>query len=186
MRTVSFFFLTLAAGSVLHAAASREATYVIGNLDGVSAGASGYVRAEADHLTFHTGKVTVEAPYAKITSSELGSKLTHPSDASKLKFWEFGKHLSSKTVYQNVTVNFKNGSGNDQTMTLELTEAAALEIHNALGGRIALAGDEVYDSSAGADFDGHGRQEAGWWGDEAWKTNRNVKTWDSQTAALGK
>jgi len=168
MRTVSLMFLTLAAGSIALAATNREATYVVGNLDGVSAGATGYVRVDSDHLTFRAGKVTIETPFAKITGAELGPKLTHSSDNPKYKFWA---HLGSKTIYQNITVNFKNGSGNGQSMTLELTEAAALEIHNTLDIRTGMKARR--------------QQQEEWWGDEYWKTLRNEKSWNTQTAAIG-
>jgi len=168
MRTSSLMLLILTAGS-LFAATNQEATYVVGNLDGLSAGATGYVRVENDGLTFHSGKVTIETPCAKITSTELGPKLTHSSDGSRLKFWEL-KRLSNKTIYQNLTVNFKNSAGIDRNMTLELTESAALEIQNLL------------DIRTGA----KARQQQEWWGDDIWKTPRNQKTWETQTAALDK
>src|SRR5580692_846395 len=121
MRTASLLLLTLTAGSMSFAATSQEATYVVGNLDGIHTGASGFVHLDDYRLTFRSGKVTVETPFAQVTGAELGSTLTHSSDAPRYKFWE---HFGSKTVYQNVTVNFKDGSGKEQTMTLELTEAA--------------------------------------------------------------
>jgi hypothetical protein len=170
MRTASYLFLTLvltlAAGSIASAATSQEATYIVGNLDGVHTGATGYVRTDDANLMFRSGKVTIETPYAKITSAELGATLTHSSDAPRYKFWE---RFGNKTVYQNVTVNFKDSGGKEQTMTLELTAAAALEIHSTLELRTGLKAK---------------RQQEEWWGDSIWKTTRNQKSWDTQSAAL--
>ncbi len=56
------------------------------------------------------------------------------------KFWEVGKRMANKTVYQNLLVNFKDADGREQTMTLELTQPSAREVHDAVEDRkLALA-----------------------------------------------
>jgi len=129
VRNTSLMILTLAAGPMLFGAANREATYTAGNLDGIHTGATGTVHIDDSSLSFLTGNTVIQTPYANITSTELGSQGTHPVDVPAYKFWELGKR---KTVYQNLLVNFKDATGREQTMTLELTQPSAREIQNAV------------------------------------------------------
>src|SRR6266853_6177 len=103
MRTASLLFLTLAA-PLLHGATNREATYVVGNLDALEPGAEGIVRLDGDALTFRSGKVTIEAPYAKISATEMGPTLTHSEDVPLYKVWQLHKRFADRTMYQNFTV----------------------------------------------------------------------------------
>jgi len=171
MRAASLLALTLAACGLSHAATNSEATYVVGNLDGLEPGAEGVLQLDGDKLTFQSKKLTVEAPFAKITGAELGAKLTHSNDAPPLyKVWQLHKRFGGdKTVYQNITVTFKDASGNDQTMTLEMTATAAAETQETLEVRTGRRAR---------------RQQDEWWGDDLWRTNRNHETWD-KSAALG-
>lgn len=172
MRMFSTVILALAVSpALLHAATNQEATYVVGNLDGVETGAKGIAHVDGGGLTFHTGKLTIDAPFAKITATEMGPKLVHPEEAPHRKAWELHKRLLDKTVYQNLIVNFKDASGKEQTMTLEMTESAAAEAFDTLELR---TGQRV-----------RRQREDGWWGDDVWRTDRNQQTWD-QTAALAK
>jgi hypothetical protein len=170
MRTTSLAVLTLAAcTSLLHAATNREATYVVGNLDNLEPGAEGTVHIDGDGLTFRSGKVTIEAPYAKIATTEMGPTLTHNEDVPLYKVWQLRRRFADRTMYQNFTVNFKDSAGNDHTMTLEVTAAAAAELHETLERR---TGQKARS------------QQTNWWGDDLWRTNRNHQDWD-QSAALG-
>jgi hypothetical protein len=163
MRAASLLALSLAACGCLSAATNREATYVVGNLDGIEPGAAGVLRVEDDKLTFQTGKLTIEAPYAKVTGVEMGAKLTRSSDAPLYKFWELPKRFGEKTMYQNLTVAFTDASGNEQSMTLEMTESAAAQAYDALELRTGRKAR---------------RQQQDWWGDDVWRTNRNHESWD--------
>ncbi|HEV2200625.1 MAG TPA: hypothetical protein VGR73_12450 [Bryobacteraceae bacterium] len=171
MRAASLLALTLAACGLSHAATNSEATYVVGNLNGLEPGAEGTLQLDGDRLTFRSGKLTIEAPYAQVTGAELGAKLTHSNDAPPLyKVWQLHKRFGGdKTIYQNFTVTFKDASGNDQTMTLEMTERAAAETQETLEVRTGRRAHQQRDD---------------WWGDDRWRTNRNHETWD-KTAALG-
>jgi hypothetical protein len=170
MRIAFLLVLTLAvSSSLLRAAASHEATYVVGDLDGIETGAAGIVHIDADRLTFHSGKLTIEAPFAKISTTEMGAKLTHTDDAPRHKAWGLHKAPVDKTVYQNLIVNFKAASGKEQTMTLEMTDVDVAETFNTLELR---TGQRV-----------RRQREDGWWGDDVWRTDRNHQTWD-QSAAL--
>jgi hypothetical protein len=55
LRNASLMILTLAAGPMLFGAANREATYTVGNLDGIHAGAKGTVHLDDSALSFLTG-----------------------------------------------------------------------------------------------------------------------------------
>ncbi len=170
MRIASLLVVTLAAGSsLLHAATSYEATYVVGNLDGIEPGAGGIVHVGADRLTFRSGKLTIDAPFSKITGTELGAKLTHSEDVPLYKVWELHKRFGDKTTYQNFTVNFTDAGGNAHTMTIEMTANAVAAMH------------ETLERQTGQKAR---RQQDDWWGDDIWRTDRNHQSWD-QTAALG-
>lgn len=170
MRAASLLALTLAACGWSHAATNGEATYVVGNLDGLAPGAEGVLRLDGDKLTFQSAKLTVEAPFARITGAELGAKLTHSEAPPLYKIWELHKRFGGdKTTYQNFTVTFQDATGKDQTMTLEMTETAAVQTHEAVELRTGRKAR---------------RQQDDWWGDDRWRTNRNHETWD-KTAALG-
>ena len=169
MRVVSLLILTLAASSsLLRAATSHEATYVVGNLDGIEPGAGGIVHVGADRLTFRSGKLTIDAPFSKITGTELGAKLTHSEDVPLYKVWELHKRFGDKTTYQNFTVNFTDASGHEQSMTLEMPASAVALMH------------ETLERQTGQKAR---RQRDDWWGDEIWRTDRNHESWD-QSAAL--
>ncbi len=170
MRIAFLAAVMLAACSpCLHAAANREATYVVGNLDGLEPGAAGIVLVDSDGLKFRSGKITIDAPFTKIASTELGAKLTHSEDVPLYKIWELHKRFAEKTAYQNFIVNFKDAHGMEQTMTLEMTASAAADVREMLERR---TGEKAK------------RQQEDWWGDDIWRTNRNHQTWD-QTAVLG-
>jgi hypothetical protein len=169
MRIALLLVLTLAASSsLLRAAASHEATYVVGNLDGIEAGAAGIVNVDADRLTFRSGKLTIEAPFSKITGTELGAKLTHSEDVPLYKVWQLHKRYGDRTTYQNFTVNFTDAGGHEQTMTLEMPANAVASMH------------ETLERQTGQKAR---RQRDDWWGDDVWRTDRNHQSWD-QSAAL--
>ncbi len=168
MKITSLLFVTIAAGSLALAAATQEATYVVGSLDEIAPGAAGVLHLDGDRLTFHSGKVTMETSYSKITGTELGPKLIHGADAPQHKAWSLHKHYSEKTVFQNLIVNFTDASGKAQTMTFEMTENGAGEIFGTLELRTGQRARR--------------QQQEGWWGDDVWRTNRNGKDWDQSTA----
>jgi hypothetical protein len=99
----------------------------------------------------------------------MGAKLIHTDDAPSHKVWGLHKRPVDKTVYQNLIVNFKDASGKELTMTLEMTEVDVADTFNTLELR---TGQRV-----------RRQREDGWWGDDVWRTDRNHQTWD-QSAAL--
>jgi hypothetical protein len=212
LRNTSLMILTLAAGPMLFGT-NREATYTVGNLESIHSGATGTVHLDDNGLSFLTGSTVIQTPYANITSTELGAQGTHPVDVPAYKFWEIGKRLSNKTVYQNLLVNFKDSTGKEQTMTLEMTQPSAREIQNAVEARkqtpanapAATAAthkekktaihqkadasqpkaDPQTVASSTPTTAAPEQKPEGWWGDQYWKTVRNQTTWTTQSAALG-
>jgi hypothetical protein len=179
MRTFSLISLSLAASLAAFAATSHDAVYSVGDLDGISAGAKGVVRADENTLTFHSGKLTVEMPYSKVIHMELGQRVARSTD-TKHRFWE----LNKKTEHQTILVNFKDAVGKDQSMTLELTEADALDITHFVNSRTGVDGPDVrgvvdYRSSQGITR----QEEAEWWGDRVWRTDHNSSSWNTETAS---
>lgn len=141
-------------------AASVDAAYVVGNLKDLSAGNSGLLRVESEDLTFRSGKVTIAALYKKITGYEMGPAVVRPANGP---VW---KRLTTKRpAHRNLTIDFTDARGEEQTMTLELPELAASEVYDAI---------EI----------GTGHRRAGstsqpWWGDNMWRTTRNNRDWNS-------
>src|SRR5258708_25490384 len=114
-------------------ASSREATYVVGNLEGVEAGAEGVLTVDSGTLVFRSGKITVEVAYKDVAQAELGPTLTHSVDVPLYRVWQLHKRfLAEKPTFQNLTVNFMDDDGKEQSMTLELLETAALQTYDTI------------------------------------------------------
>ena len=163
MRSISILLLS----SVVAVAGSGggPAVYVVGNLDGVSPGAEGILVLEKDQAVFRSGKTVLPMPYADIRNVELGTKVVPPS-APLYKVWQLHKRfLVDHPAQRMVNFEFTDKDGKDQTITLELGEAAAnetlteIEIHQ--GKRIAPKRATNGDP---------------WWGDSIWKTASNNNT----------
>jgi len=157
-------------GGIAFAAANvHTTTYVVGNLDNISAGAIGSVNLSDDRaIVFHTRETTVQIAYPNITKAELGARVTHTPDVPLYKVWELHKRLlAPRDSTQYLTVDFKNADGQDRTMTLELDASVASDM---------LAVIEIHQGKRpAAVYDAHPDQ---WWGDGTWKTNRNTPKWN--------
>ena len=173
MRTASLILLTMAAGFTSYAATAttHDATYSVGNLDGLSAGAKGSLRAGEERAPSIAARSRSRRRTPKITSTELGPKVIQSTETYKHKFWEVNKMFGNKTERQSLIVNFKDVRGTDQTMTLELSDVDAQVVRVTIENRSGLTARR--------------QQDEGWWGDEYWKTDRNQKTWSMQTASVG-
>jgi hypothetical protein len=164
------FLLALLGGAVFAATNVHTTTYVVGNLDNVSAGAIGTVNlSDAQAIVFHTREATVGVAYANINKAELGARVTHTPDVPFYKVWELHKRLfAPRGSTQYLTVDFKNANGEDRTMTLELDASVASDM---------LAVIEIHQGKRpAAVYDAHPDQ---WWGDGTWKTNRNTPKWSA-------
>ncbi len=163
MRSISILLLSSVAA--LAGSGGGPAVYVVGNLDGVSAGAEGILVLEKDQAVFRSGKTALPMPYGDIHNVELGTKVVPPS-APLYKVWQLHKRFQSDRPAQRmVNFEFSDKDGKDQSMTLELEESAAnetlaeIEIHQ--GKRIAPKRATNGDP---------------WWGDSVWKTTGNNNT----------
>jgi hypothetical protein len=165
--------LALFGATVLAAANVHTTTYVVGNLDNISAGAIGTVNLTDDKaIVFHTRETTVEVVYANISKAELGARVTHTPDVPFYKVWELHKRLlAPRDSTQYLTVDFKNADGWDRTMTLELEASVASDM---------LAVIEIHQGkSPAAVYDAHPDQ---WWVDGTSKTNRNTPKWNPSSS----
>src|SRR5579864_4676196 len=162
--------LVLFGGIVLAASNVHTTTYVVGNVENISAGAIGTVNLSGDKaIVFQTRETTVEVAYASIGKAELGARVTHTPDVPFYKVWELHKRLmASKDATQYLTVDFKDANSQDRTMTLELDPSVA-------SGMLAVI--EIHQGKRpAAVYDAHADQ---WWGDGTWKTNRNTPKWNA-------
>jgi hypothetical protein len=160
--------LALFGGIVFAAANVHTTTYVVGNLDNVSAGAIGTVNlSDANAIVFRTRETTVEVAYPNISKAELGARVTHTPDVPLYKVWQLHKRLlAPRDSTQYLTVDFKSANGEDRTMTLELDTSVASDM---------LAVIEIHQGKRpAAVYDAHPDQ---WWGDGTWRTNRNTPKW---------
>jgi len=164
MRIVSL--LLFASVAALAGAGGGLAVYVVGNLDGVSPGDEGTLVLDHDAVVFRSGKTVLSLPYGDIHNVELGTRVMPPADAPVYKVWRLPKRfLTERPMHQMVNFEFTSKDGNDRTMTLEFDEAAAnqtlVEIEIRQGKRTPPK---------------HATNGDSWWGDSAWKTNRNNNT----------
>ncbi|MEQ1885719.1 MAG: hypothetical protein ABL967_11710 [Bryobacteraceae bacterium] len=168
MRLLSIAALTVLACGFATAATTREATYVVGNLAGMEAGAEGVLTVDSGHLVFRSGKLAVEVPYKKLTQVELGATLTHSVDVPLYRVWQLHKRLlAEKPTFQNLTLNFKDADGKEQSMTLELLEEAAVQTSDYL---LVKTGRKSK------------RPQEDWWGNSYWRTTRSTSDWDKRNA----
>jgi hypothetical protein len=117
---------TLAVSSAAPADTRAEtSTYLDGNLTGVSPNTGGTLLfSDEKAMYFRTGLSTVAVPYSNISHTELGATKETSHDVPLYKVWALHKRLS-KTETQLLIVNFKNETGEEKTMTLELAKASA-------------------------------------------------------------
>src|SRR6266581_1676477 len=108
---------------------SETATYVDGNLSGISANTPGTLQL-SDNKTMYlkTAALTVGVLYTGVSKAELGAVAAHSHDA---------KGSGRKTETQLLTIGFRNPDGADQTMTLELAKSSAKNVAAAIQTRTA-------------------------------------------------
>lgn len=181
-RTAFFASLgILACGCVIGAPRPETSTYVDGNVAALKPNTGGtLVFSDSKSIVFRTGLAEVSMPYAGISKAELGATKVHSHDAPAYKVWALPQRLH-KTETQLLTVNFKNDEGEDRTMTFELAKSSAsavLDTINSHTGATSLAAGSPGNKNAKA-------SGTAWWGDEYWKTNSNLSTWNSASATSG-
>jgi hypothetical protein len=173
-RTASFAALgILACGCVLGAPRPETSTYVDGNVAALKPNTGGtLVFSDSKAMLFRTGLAEVAMPYDAIHKAELGATKVHSHDAPAYKVWTLPQRLH-KTETQLLTVEFKSTEGEDRVMTFELAKPAASAV-------LATIQEKTNPTAAAAVTNG-----TAWWGDEYWKTNKNLNTWNNPTGASG-
>jgi hypothetical protein len=170
MRISSLLTLGIVAcGAAL--ASSEPTTYVSGDLTGVKPNSGGTLSMTDDkELYFRTAQTSVPVAYDSISKVELGAIKSRPRPHDPVyKVWSIQKRFTS-TKTQNLTLQFKNETGEEKTMTLELAHANAADVLATIKRHVA------------------GKYAAGnaeWWGDDFWKTTRNAERWNNTVATNG-
>lgn len=170
-RTISFLALgTLACIAAFGASHTEMTTYVGGNLTGVTPNSGGTLTFSDDKaMYFRAGQSNIPVPYESIIKAELGAVKSRPRPHTDpiYKVWSLQKRFTGIKT-QSLTVEFKNESGEEKTMTLELAHANAPAVLSA-----------IQNHSNGK------TAQAGWWGDDYWKTSRNTDHWNQSVATNG-
>jgi hypothetical protein len=117
-------------------------------------------------------------PYESIQRAELGAIQTRGHEPMGINPLALVSRLH-KTETQLLTVEFKSGLGEDQTMTLELAKPAASSVLATI--QEHSPNSTVAAARTPADKVVAGKEE--WWGDSMWKTTRNQDSWYAKEAA---
>jgi hypothetical protein len=169
MRFLTLSTLTIFAGGLLLAADSQTVTYIDGSLADLApnTGATLYLNSPQS-MELRTPLHKVQVPFGQISKAELGEIQVHSSEPEALyKVWALPKRLVKSETRQ-MTMTFKDGNGQDQTMTIELSKQAA----TGLMATIERLSGKVADNS--------------WWGDSYWKTTRNKDQWGGASTVAQK
>lgn len=177
-KTALFAAFAMISCTLVCAAPRPEtSTYVDGNVASLKPNTGGtLVFSDDNSMVFRTGLAEVAVPYDKIMRAELGATQTHSHDAPAYKVWDLPKRLH-KTETQLLVLEFKNGLGENQTMTLELAKPAATSVLATIEERTAPKSADAKAAAASAD------SKDAWWGDSFWKTNRNQDSWAAKQAS---
>lgn len=169
-------FAVLSCAFVYAAPRPENTTYVDGNVASLKPNTGGtLVFTDNDSMVFRTGLAEVAVPYSNILRAELGPTQTHSHDAPAYKVWDLPKRLH-RTETQLLVLEFKNGLGESQSMTLELAKPAASDVLSTIEERTTKP--EGSKTAASADS-----KDSAWWGDSFWKTNRNQDSWAGKEAS---
>lgn len=189
----------LAAAAAFGAPQAETTTYVDGNLTGVSPNSGATLTYSGEkQMTLRTGLTNIDVPYENISHAELGA-VKETTHGHKL----FGRRSTTQT--QLLIVNFKNGEGEDKTMTLELAQPAAASVLSSIeshkAGPQQVASSETpapppapeqpaaklktrpkTAAKTEATAAAAPKSSTDWWGDTWWKTSRNADKWNKPAA----
>jgi hypothetical protein len=165
----------------------ETSTYVSGNVASLKPNTGGtLVFTDKDSMIFRSGSAEVKVPYASILHAELGATESRTHDGPGFKI--LSRILKTET--QLLTVEFKSGLGENQTMTLQLAKFVAPGVLNTIKEN---AGDEVASATksggtraaaaAKASIPASADDKNAWWGDGYWKTTRNQDSWNTTVAS---
>jgi hypothetical protein len=154
--------LTLAAGLALASDNVKPVTYLEGNLEGFVANVGGKLEfRDSKAMVLHAKSWDAVIPYAAVskTSEELIPVVSEKDPLYKV--WSLHKRLLIPTPLHAVTVVYKDKSGVEKTVKLEMEKSAAT--------RVQAQVKQAADQKAAND--------GAWWGDSVWKTARNKQDW---------
>ncbi len=192
IRTISALTLAvLACGAALAEPRPEATTYVDGNLTGVSPNTGGTLMfSDEKAMYLRTSSANVTVPYASISKAELGATRQHSHQVPAYKVWDLHKRLNENTRTQYLTLAFKSGDGDAQTMTLELAQSAVPSVMTTLQSHtrpgivpaasvppVKLTEEQVNAAAPEPPMN------TAWWGDDWWKTSSNKDKWNKASAA---
>jgi hypothetical protein len=161
----------------------ETSTYIEGTVSSLKPNTGGtLVFTDTNSMTFRTGLAEVAVPYAGILKAELGVTQTHNHDSSGPKVLALVSRLR-RTETQLLTVEFKNGSGDKQTMTLELAKPAASNVLATIQEHSPKLATEAKTLAAKTAATSGTDAKNEWWGDSYWKTVRNQDSWNTKEAS---
>jgi hypothetical protein len=167
-------FAALACIAVSGAPRPETSTYIDGNVSSLKPNTGGtLVFTDNNSMTFRTGLAEVSVPYASIQHAALGAVQTHNHDLPLPGVLALVNRLH-KTETQLLTVEFKSGLGEKQTMTLQLAKPAASSV-------FATIQEHTPKATLAAEKTPAAKED--WWGDSYWKTSRNQDSWNAKEAA---
>jgi len=181
----------LATAAAFAASNSETATYVDGNVAGVSPNTGGTLTfSDEKAMIFRTGLSNVPVPYSGISNVELGAVKETSHDVPFYKVWQLHKRFSggNKTETQLLIVSFKNEDGEDKSMTLELAQPAVtgvlatIEEHTGKT-YVARSQGSPKHGPAKATNQATSDDKNAWWGDDYWKTTRNADKWNKSAGS---
>ena len=160
MRFLILPTLTILTGGLLAAADPANVTYIDGNIADLSPNSGATLNMNnPQSMELETPLHKVKIPYSQISNTEMGKLVVHaPAPEPLYKVWTLPKRLV-KPESRQMTVEFVNENGQNQTMTVEMSRTAA----DAVLATIERHSPKVANNN--------------WWGDGYWKTTRNHDTW---------
>jgi hypothetical protein len=155
----------------------ETSTYIDGNVSSLKPNTGGTLMfADDKSMTFRTGLADVAVPYASISRAELGATQTHRHNVPLPGVLGVVNRIHP-TETQLLTVEFKSGLGENQSMTLKLAKPAASTVMATIQEHTAKAVTAAKRPGA----ETTAKEE--WWGDGYWKTSRNQDSWNAKEAA---
>lgn len=161
----------------------ETSTYVSGNISALKPNTGGtLVFTDKDSMMFRSGSTEVKVPYASILHAELNETQDRSHDQGS-KILTLANRIF-KTETQLLSVEFKSGLGENQTMTLQLAKFVAPGVLSTIKEH---TGDQVAATKPGsgskAAAAASSDEKGAWWGDGYWKTTRNQESWNTTVAA---
>jgi hypothetical protein len=161
----------------------ETSTYVDGNVSSLKPNTGGtLVFKDNNSMTFRTGLAEVAVPYESILHAELGATQIRNHEPMGMNPAALISRLH-KTETQLLTVEFKSGLGEKQTMTLQLAKPAASSVLATIQEHTAKSVTEAKAPSVKLAEAKTAEGKDAWWGDDMWKTNRNKDSWTAKEAS---